>query len=105
MVLCLEGSAHTTCLPSLPSSLPVLLSDTTFEHETGNASEEDRYVLIIDFWHPELTPVERAALREFYDLRNAFEGRTGGAGGGGGPPPMEKGKEKKGGWLAGLFGG
>ncbi|KAM3570399.1 hypothetical protein VYU27_007538 [Nannochloropsis oceanica] len=80
--------------------------DTTFEHETGNASEEERYVLIIDFWHPELTPVERAALREFYDLRNTFEGRTGGGGvGEGRPPPMEKRREKNGGWLAGLFGG
>lgn len=91
---------------SLRPSYRVPLSDTTFEHETGNASEEERYVLIIDFWHPELTPVERAALREFYDLRNTFEGRTGGGGvGEGRPPPMEKRREKNGGWLAGLFGG
>jgi len=93
---------------SFPPSLPPP-SDTTFEHETGNESEEERYVLIIDFWHPGLTLVERAALREFYDLRNKFEGRTigggGGGGGGGVPPPVGKEKEKKGGWLAGLFGG
>lgn len=53
-----------------------LVIDTTFEHETGNESEEDRYVLIIDFWHPELTEAERVALRCVYDLRNKFEGRT-----------------------------
>ena len=54
----------------------VLVIDTTFEHETGNSSDQDRYVLIIDFWHPELTEAERAALRVVYDLRNQFEGRA-----------------------------
>jgi hypothetical protein len=29
--------------------------------------------LIIDFWHPELTEAERAALEYVYDLRNQFE--------------------------------
>lgn len=29
--------------------------DTSFEHSTGNPTEFDRYVLIIDFWHPEMT--------------------------------------------------
>jgi len=29
--------------------------DTSFEHSTGNPTASDRYVLIIDFWHPELT--------------------------------------------------
>lgn len=28
--------------------------DTSFEHSTGNPSSEDRHVLIIDYWHPEL---------------------------------------------------
>lgn len=53
-----------------------LVIDTTFEHETGNESQEDRYVFLIDFFHPELTQEERAALRMIYDLRNQFEGRT-----------------------------
>jgi Aspartyl/asparaginyl beta-hydroxylase and related dioxygenases len=47
--------------------------DTSFEHSTGNPSEEDRHVLIIDFWHPELTEVEIKALEFVYDLRNKFE--------------------------------
>lgn len=47
--------------------------DTSFEHSTGNSSDEDRHVLIIDYWHPELTEAERAALDFVYDLRNKFE--------------------------------
>ena len=48
--------------------------DTSFEHSTGNPSAtQDRHVLIIDFWHPELSEAERAALEFVYDLRNKFE--------------------------------
>lgn len=47
--------------------------DTSFSHSTGNPSESPRDVLIIDFWHPELTEAERAALSFVYDLRNKFE--------------------------------
>ena len=47
--------------------------DTSFEHSTGNPTDEDRHVLIIDFWHPELTEAEKAALSFIYDLRNNFE--------------------------------
>ena len=47
--------------------------DTSFLHSTGNPTEADRHVLIIDFWHPELTAAERAALEFVYDLRNKFE--------------------------------
>ncbi|CAJ1959408.1 unnamed protein product [Cylindrotheca closterium] len=47
--------------------------DTSFVHSTGNSSNEDRHVLIIDFWHPEITPAERAALEFVYDLRNKYE--------------------------------
>ena len=47
--------------------------DTSFEHSTGNPSDAERHVLIIDFWHPELTEAERAALEFVYDLRNKFE--------------------------------
>lgn len=41
-----------------------------------NSSAEDRYVLIIDFFHPELSEAERAALKCVYDIRNQFEGRA-----------------------------
>lgn len=47
--------------------------DTSFEHSTGNPTDADRHVLIIDFWHPELTEAERSALEFVYDLRNKFE--------------------------------
>ena len=48
--------------------------DTSFSHSTGNPSKsEDRHVLIIDYWHPELSEAERAALEFVYDLRNKFE--------------------------------
>lgn len=47
--------------------------DTSFTHSTGNPSDEDRHVLILDFWHPELTEAERKALEFVYDLRNKFE--------------------------------
>ena len=47
--------------------------DTSFIHSTVNPTNEDRNVLIIDFWHPELTEAEKAALEFVYDLRNKFE--------------------------------
>jgi aspartyl/asparaginyl beta-hydroxylase (cupin superfamily) len=47
--------------------------DTSFRHSTGNPSDSVRDVLIIDYWHPELTEAERAALEFVYDLRNKFE--------------------------------
>lgn len=47
--------------------------DTSFEHSTGNPTDADRHVLIIDTWHPELTPAERAGLEFVYNLRNRFE--------------------------------
>jgi hypothetical protein len=77
----------------------VLIFDTSFEHSTGNPTMEDRHVLIIDFWHPELTEAEKAALSFIYDLRNQFESgkipfRT--------PESIKKQKEKQG-IFAGLW--
>lgn len=51
----------------------VLIFDTSFVHETSNDTDEDRYVLIIDFWHPQLTEAEKTALEFIYDSRNKFE--------------------------------
>lgn len=50
-----------------------IVFDTSFVHETENNSSEDRYVLIIDFWHPDLTLSERLGLEYIYDTRNKFE--------------------------------
>ena len=50
-----------------------IVFDMSFTHCTGNGSDGERYVLIIDFWHPELSAEERAALEFVYDTRNKFE--------------------------------
>jgi aspartyl/asparaginyl beta-hydroxylase (cupin superfamily) len=47
--------------------------DTSFVHSTGNPSDSDRHVLILDYWHPELTDPERNALDFIYSLRNKYE--------------------------------
>jgi aspartate beta-hydroxylase len=38
-----------------------LVCDTSFMHETHNASDRDRLVLIMRHWHPEMAPLERTA--------------------------------------------
>jgi aspartyl/asparaginyl beta-hydroxylase (cupin superfamily) len=79
--------------------------DTSFTHSTGNPTDEERHVLIIDFWHPELTDAERSALEFVYDLRNKFES---------GEIPIRKPRSKQrknddrsglGGWWSNLTGG
>lgn len=50
-----------------------IVLDTSFMHSTRNDSDEDRFVLVIDFWHPDLTIPEREALEWIYDFRNKFE--------------------------------
>lgn len=40
----------------------LLAFDDGFEHEAANPSTAARYVLIADFWHPDLTAIERRAL-------------------------------------------
>ena len=39
-----------------------LFFEDAFEHEVWNHSGERRFVLIVDFWHPDLAPVEIEAL-------------------------------------------
>jgi len=50
-----------------------IILDTSFRHSTENNSDEDRFVLIVDFWHPDLTEAEREALEFIYDFRTKFE--------------------------------
>lgn len=50
-----------------------IVLDTSFQHSTRNDSDEDRFVLIVDFWHPDLTVPEREALEFIYDFRTKFE--------------------------------
>ncbi|HWZ63626.1 MAG TPA: aspartyl/asparaginyl beta-hydroxylase domain-containing protein [Steroidobacteraceae bacterium] len=40
-----------------------LVFDDSFEHETWNDGETTRVVLVLDFWHPDLTAVEVEALK------------------------------------------
>lgn len=42
--------------------------DTSFSHSTGNPSDSERHVLIIDYWHPELSKAECEALEFVYDV-------------------------------------
>lgn len=39
-----------------------LVFDDSLEHEAWNRTAKPRIVLIVDFWHPELTPAEIAYL-------------------------------------------
>lgn len=41
----------------------VIVFDDSFEHEVWNNSTASRIVLIIDIWHPDLTPAQIAAIR------------------------------------------
>jgi len=50
-----------------------IVFDTSYMHSTRNTSEEDRFVLIVDFWHPDLTYEEREALEYIYDFRTKWE--------------------------------
>ena len=45
-----------------------LVFDTSYLHEAVNNSKERRVVLLCDFWHPELTALERAFLAELMGL-------------------------------------
>jgi len=43
-----------------------LIIDTTFVHSTYNRGTEDVLLLLVDFWHPDLSLDEIRALRRFY---------------------------------------
>jgi aspartyl/asparaginyl beta-hydroxylase (cupin superfamily) len=39
-----------------------IVFDDTFEHEVWNRTDEERLILLVDLWHPDLTELERDAL-------------------------------------------
>ena len=48
-----------------------MIADTSFIHSTANESRtQTRYVLIVRFWHPDLTPEECCALQFLFDALN-----------------------------------
>jgi aspartyl/asparaginyl beta-hydroxylase (cupin superfamily) len=50
-----------------------LLFEDSYEHEVWNRSHERRIVLIVDFWHPDLTPIEVQALTAGFMKREVRE--------------------------------
>ena len=40
-------------------------------HSTANDTEGDRYVLIVRFWHPEVTQMEKLAMQFVFDSIDA----------------------------------
>jgi hypothetical protein len=46
-----------------------LIFDDSFDHEVWNDSDSERVVLIIDFWHPDLTSAERWAISQARSMR------------------------------------
>jgi aspartate beta-hydroxylase len=53
----------------------VIVFDDSFEHEVHNSSDRPRLVLVLDIWHPDLTPAQVAAIRYGSQtfLKTAFE--------------------------------
>jgi aspartyl/asparaginyl beta-hydroxylase (cupin superfamily) len=50
-----------------------LVFDDTFEHAATNPSSHPRGILLMDAWHPELTPPERAAFRALIEAITRME--------------------------------
>ena len=48
--------------------------DDTIEHEAANPSDELRAVLIVDVWHPGLSPIERAAIQSALSTDQRMDG-------------------------------
>lgn len=50
-----------------------LVFDDTFEHSAENPADAPRGILLMDAWHPELTPPERAAFRALIEAITRME--------------------------------
>ena len=50
-----------------------MIFDDSFEHEAWNHSGAERVVLIVDLWHPELTPCERQAVAMINTMFDSYE--------------------------------
>lgn len=50
-----------------------LVFDDTFEHAAENPADAPRGILLMDAWHPELTPPERAAFRAIIEAITRME--------------------------------
>jgi len=64
-----EGKCHINCGDARLDwkNGKCILMDTSYYHEARNDSDEDRYVLILRLWHPELTQEEIQAVTFIFD--------------------------------------
>jgi aspartate beta-hydroxylase len=53
-----------------------LVLSTSFEHEASNPSDQRRIVLLVDTWHPDLSPVEIEAMKQLRPHIERFLGLT-----------------------------
>ena len=54
----------------------VVVFDDTYSHEAWNRSDEVRVVMIFDMWHPDLTEVERLAMKDLQATLGGFSSRA-----------------------------
>ena len=96
----------------------VVVCDTSFMHETHNGTEHERVVLIMRHFHPEVSAVERRAVRFLFDClddpspegvaaaqRRADPRAVTGSAAGAGGKRAKKGGSKAGGGGGGFGGG
>ena len=50
----------------------VVILDNTFKHMVYNEAKEDRFVLMVEIWHPLLTAAEREALATTFAIKDRF---------------------------------
>ena len=49
-----------------------LVVDNTFLHQVWNNADVDRFVLMVEVWHPALTKEERKAMRTLFALKDMY---------------------------------
>ena len=54
----------------------MMIFDPSFKHETYNPTTQERVILNIDIFHPELTDIECEAIRLTVDLKKKLFGST-----------------------------
>jgi aspartyl/asparaginyl beta-hydroxylase (cupin superfamily) len=50
-----------------------MVFDDTFEHSAANPTDHPRGILLMDAWHPELTPPEREAFTSLIEAITRLE--------------------------------
>lgn len=53
--------------------------DDAYEHEVWNRTAQERVLLLVDFWHPEIEPEERQAILNMFDFARQQGWMAGGA--------------------------